>query len=328
MLPSVLAGQEQTVEVHPDRTLSRIAFGSCLKNPKGGDILDEVIKYQPDLFVWLGDNVYVDTWGQPERFDQLYGQLGANPRFRKLGEACPQLAIWDDHDYGHDNQDKTYPLKEQSKAAFGRFWKIPESSTFWSREGIYRAHEYGKPGKRVQVVLLDGRWHLDKANARQPDSYLGKAQWAWLEQVLKRPAELRLICSGVQVVKLNDNGAEWEMWGDHPGERKRLFELIERTKANGVIFLSGDMHFAEIYKTTDTGYSLYDITASGLDQAYPHAGKALPGPQQVGKSLIRSTNFGGVVIDWPKRTLKLELLDGEGGLFLSHPVALEELRPR
>lgn len=45
----------ELVEVHQDHTLDHITFGSCLKNPSGGAIMDQVAKLQPDLFVWLGD---------------------------------------------------------------------------------------------------------------------------------------------------------------------------------------------------------------------------------------------------------------------------------
>ena len=322
------ADPDKVTEAQADQKLSRIAFGSCLRDPSGAAILDKIVDYQPDLFVWLGDNLYVDTMDQPERFEQLYGQLGANPRYQKLKAACPQLAIWDDHDYGADNHHKDYPLKKESKAAFGKFFDVPVTSPFWEREGIYRALEYGQPGRKVQMILLDGRWFLDKKKPQAKDSYLGKAQWAWLEEVLKRPADLRVICSGVQVIKLNANGGNWEMWGHHPSERKRLFDLIESTKANGVVFISGDMHFGEIFRTTQTSYPLHDITASGLDQIHPHAGKTQEGPEQsqVGESLIKSLNFGGLVIDWDKRVIHLEILNGQGELHLRHSVPLKELQ--
>ncbi|QTN32448.1 alkaline phosphatase family protein [Akkermansiaceae bacterium] len=326
-LPATLfAGRDQVAEIQADHAVGRIAFGSCLRKPDGAQILDKVLAYKPDLFIWLGDNIYADTLDQPARFDELYGRLGANPRFQKLSDTCPQLAIWDDHDYGADNSGMTYPLKEPSKLAFGKFWRVPEKSAFWHREGIYRAVEYGSAGQRVQVILLDGRWHLDQANPAEKGSYLGEAQWAWLGEVLERPAKVRVICSGVQVIKLNGNGKNWEMWGHHPTERQRLFDLIGSTKAAGVVFISGDMHFGEIFKTTDTAYPFHDITASGMDQIHGHAGKTQPGPEQIGSSLIKSLNFGGLVIDWEKSVLQLEILNGEGEAFLSHPVPLGDLQ--
>ena len=83
------AQDNKIAEVQAEKELSRIAFGSCLRKPSGAEILDKVVDYKPDLFVWLGDNIYVDTYDKPERFEQLYGQLGANPRYQKLKAACP-----------------------------------------------------------------------------------------------------------------------------------------------------------------------------------------------------------------------------------------------
>ena len=323
---AALAQDNRNAEVQADKQLSRIAFGSCLRKPSEAEILDKVLDYEPDLFVWLGDNIYVDTYDKPERFEQLYGQLGANPRYQKLKATCPQLAVWDDHDYGMNNHHKDYPLKDLSKVAFGKFWDVPATSAFWAREGIYRCVEYGQPGKKVQMILLDGRWFLDKENMEAKDSYLGKEQWAWLEQVLKRPADIRVICSGVQVIKLNAEGKNWEMWGHQPSEKKRLFDLIESTKANGVVFISGDMHFGEIYREKAASYPLYDLTASGMDQKYPKSGKVHPGQDQIGESLIKSLNFGGIVIDWEKAMLHLEILNGEGELHLRHSVPFKDLK--
>ncbi|MCH7225395.1 hypothetical protein [Haloferula sp. A504] len=39
-----------------------------------------------------------------------------------------------------------------------------------------------------------------------------------------------------------------------------------------------------------------------------------------------SGDLVGVVIDWAKAVLQLELLNGEGGVFLRHPVPLEDLQ--
>lgn len=310
-----------------ERTLTRIAFGSCLKDASGGAILDKVVAFKPDVFVWLGDNVYIDTNDKPELFKQRYDALGANSRFQKLNATCPNLAIWDDHDYGNDNVGKTYPLKAHSKEQFGAFWKVPKTEAFWGREGIYRAYEYGPSERRVQVILLDGRTFLDQQNANQKDAYLGAAQWAWLEKVLERPAKLRLICSGVQVVRNNGQGKSWEMWGHFPGERQRLFDLIAQTKANGVVFLSGDMHFAEIYRTTQTAYPLYDVTASGLDTVWEKLGKSR-GPddfERVGESLL-GENFGSIEIDWRGDAgIRLQVRNNLGVVYTERRVLLDEL---
>lgn len=309
------------------QTLTRIAFGSCLKDARGGAVLDKVLAFKPDVFIWLGDNVYIDTNDKPELFKQRYDALGANPRFQTLNEACPNLAVWDDHDYGNDNVGMNYPLKRHSKQVFGRFWNVPEGDAFRERDGIYRALEYGPSDQRVQVILLDGRWFLDQQHADQKDAYLGAAQWAWLEKVLERPAKLRLICSGVQVVRVNDEGKGWEMWGHFPGERQRLFDLIAKTRANGVVFLSGDMHFAEIHRTTHTAYPLYDVTASGIDTVWKKIGKSR-GPydyEHVGQSLL-AENFGSIEIDWHSDpSVRLQIRNAQGEVHSEQRVGLDEL---
>ncbi len=72
---SLFAEDDRLAEVQADHAVSRIAFGSCLRKPSGAEILDQVVAYKPDLFVWLGDNIYVDTMDKPARFDELYGSL-------------------------------------------------------------------------------------------------------------------------------------------------------------------------------------------------------------------------------------------------------------
>ncbi|MET0658010.1 MAG: hypothetical protein ABW110_07620 [Steroidobacteraceae bacterium] len=41
--------------------LTRIAFGSCAKQDKEQPIWDAVLASKPDLFIFLGDNIYGDT---------------------------------------------------------------------------------------------------------------------------------------------------------------------------------------------------------------------------------------------------------------------------
>ncbi len=105
---------------------------------------------------------------------------------------------------------------------------------------------------------------------------LVEAQWAWLEERLREPAELRLIVSSMQVPV---QGHGWERWGNLPGERARLFELLRTTKANGVVFLSGDRHFAGLCRRHEGApCSLFEIASSTActGRAPTRAGATLP----------------------------------------------------
>ena len=128
--------------------------------------------------------------------------------------------------------------------------------------GVYHARTFGPAGRRIQVILLDTRYFrgaLERSTARgvpgdgRPVRYspshdpmssmLGDAQWAWLEERLREPAELRLVVSSIQVVA-EDHG--FEGWSRLPLERERLLALVDETGAEGVLFLSGDRHLAEL----------------------------------------------------------------------------------
>jgi alkaline phosphatase D len=98
---------------------------------------------------------------------------------------------------------------------------------------------------------------------------LGAEQWLWLEAELAKPADLRLICSGSQF-SIEYNG--YEAWANFPYEQKRMLELIKKARANGVIFLTGDVHYAEISKLEEPGlYPIYDVTASGITSTWDFA---------------------------------------------------------
>jgi alkaline phosphatase D len=153
---------------------------------------------------------------------------------------------------------------------------------------------------------------------------LGAAQWAWLEAELRRPAELRLVVSSVQVLA---EGHGWERWGNLPRERQRLFDLIARTGARGVLFLSGDRHVGGLYATDGEGvaYRLTELTSSGINKFFPGAGD-LPG-NRLGAVYGRE-NFGTVDVDWWAGTVTLAVRGMNGDKVREATVALADLTPR
>ena len=147
---------------------------------------------------------------------------------------------------------------------------------------------------------------------------LGEAQWKWLEETLREPADLRVIASSIQVVSTTHG---WETWGNFPKERERLLALLGKTKANGVLIFSGDRHSAEISKLEGAlPYPLFDVTASAMNQ------RQRPGeednPHRVG-DLYFSENFGMLKINWskPSPRVTMEIRDLEGKVVRTAQVA-------
>ena len=67
--------------------------------------------------------------------------------------------MWDDHDYGLNDAGAEFMGKDESKRQFLTFFGEPSGSPRWQRPGVYDAKIFGPPGKRVQVILLDGRYN-------------------------------------------------------------------------------------------------------------------------------------------------------------------------
>jgi alkaline phosphatase D len=342
-------------ECAEEPTLSRFAFGSCAKQDRPQPIWNAVVETAPQLFVFLGDNIYGDTEDM-SLLRERYQLLGNQPGYRKLKAACPILATWDDHDYGVNDGGSEYPKKRESQQAFLDFFDVPQDDIRRTREGIYSAQVSGPAGRRVQIILLDTRYFRSPLktgfqpgepgegqrgiyvpNTNADATMLGEAQWSWLEEQLKVPAELRFIGSSVQVIA-DEHG--WEKWGNFPRERERLFALIRKTQARGVVFLSGDRHLAEIARfpadhPQGVGYPLFDVTSSSLNAPsgnFTKAGTRFANEinsYRVGLTYF-DTNFGTVQIDWdqPDPVVRLQVRDEAGTVVVQQRVRLSELGPR
>ncbi len=320
------AAPRQSPVLAPGTRLTRIAFGSCATQDDPQPIWRSILAVNPQLFLFIGDNIYGDTEDM-EEMRAKYRQLAEIPGFARLRRLVPVMATWDDHDYGLNDGGADFAGRRESQQVFQDFWGIAAASPLRKREGVYDAAVFGPAGNRVQVILLDTRYHRSALRPRPagapgvgryvPDetpgkTMLGEEQWRWLEAQLRQPAEVRLIASSIQVVA-EDHG--WEKWMNLPRERERLYGLIRTTGARGVIFLSGDRHLAELSMMDGgLGYPVYDLTASGMNNA-SHVWR----PYEVNRHRVGTMNwgdnFGLLTIDWrsadPVIAMQIRDLDGE-----------------
>jgi alkaline phosphatase D len=318
--------------------LFRVAFGSCLRQHEPVPIWGAIQSVRPDVFLMIGDNVYADT-RDPEEMRSAYELLGAQTGFQDLRRLCPVHATWDDHDYGENDAGAEYPMREVSEAIFLDFFQIPADAPQRSRPGVYAAHEYGPPERRVQIILLDTRFFRGprKRGPSTPEcprtrylpnddpevSMLGEAQWRWLEAQLRRPARLRILASSTQVIPTEHC---YEKWANLPKERERLLRMLSATAVEGVVLISGDRHHAEISRLDGAiGYPLYELTSSSLNAAGGIEGE--PNRFRLTPDNFREDNFGVVEVDWslPQPTVSLQIRDAHGRLAMEHRIGLMEL---
>ena len=91
--------------------VTRIAFGSCANQNGPQSIFRTIAAEKADVFVFLGDTVYVDRKNGiiPGRFlpaslaqmKESFDFRANQPEFRAIAESgAEMMAMWDDHDYG------------------------------------------------------------------------------------------------------------------------------------------------------------------------------------------------------------------------------------
>jgi alkaline phosphatase D len=299
-------------------------------------MLERTVTLPMDLFIFLGDNVYADTHDM-EVMRARYDALKQSRFFQALRRKAPILATWDDHDYGTNDGGAEYPMRREAQREFLDWLDVPANSPRRAQEGIYYAQTFGPPGRQVQVILLDTRYFRSPLrlgnhgaepsggpyvpNSDPAATMLGARQWAWLEAELRKPADVRLIVSSIQFVS-EFSGAE--AWANLPLEKERFLELIRRTNARGVLFLSGDRHWCELSRMDGPlGYPLYDLTASAMTQRHPR-GTPTPNRYRHQARTYHDANVGRLEIDWtsPAPKLTLQILDVQGAVQIEEIVTL------
>ncbi|MCT4622050.1 MAG: alkaline phosphatase family protein, partial [Schleiferiaceae bacterium] len=278
----------------------KIAFGSCNDEDEPSPIFESIANQEPDLFIWLGDNVYADS-DVHDSIIAAYQKLEEEDHYlRFVNTGVKIMGTWDDHDYGQNDAGKEWGIKDESKDALLNFLKVDEGDDIRFREGVFNSRSFGDYDE-IKVILLDTRYFRDslvededpdkRYTANPKGDVLGKAQWEWLEyEMSDTNAKVVIIGSSIQVLA-QDHG--WEKWANFPTAQEKLMTLINQSAAK-VVLISGDRHFGEVSKVMRKE-PIYDVTSSGLN--HPFIAEADSNRFRVGP-VISQQNFGLLNISW------------------------------
>ena len=166
--------------------VTTLAYGSCNKPSKTESNLfwKQISDVNPDRLLLLGDNIYADklsvggfkgaTWASLKSiYEDLARDQYFNSLIEKIGGMANVLATFDDHDYGINNGDKTFPLRNLSQQLFYDFFEVPNDSIRRQRSGVYSSTLYQVDHEKmaIKIILLDTRSNKDKFNMWY-DNYL------------------------------------------------------------------------------------------------------------------------------------------------------------
>lgn len=268
-------------------------------------------KKKSDFMVWLGDDVYY----LKKDFSSYDGMFNLNVRLRRTFKKYrdflatqPNYAIWDDHDFGPDNCNQTFALRDSSLKVFKGMWPntYPAGEQFNGNYFNFRYYD-------AEFFMMDCRFHRgEEGDTAGP--FFGETQLIWLKnKLLMSDATFKFIAIGTQV--LNDNNFG-ESYADYPRERNELLDFIAANNIKGVLFLTGDKHYSELSKRMWNGYPMYDFTCSPL--TFPPLPRRLLGAYSNGNRVPGSDyghrNFGRISFSGPlgDRSMKIEIIGRSG----------------
>jgi alkaline phosphatase D len=315
----------------------KAAVGSCAYanepqydrpgKPYGGDpsIFKSIAAAQPDLMLWLGDNVYLREadWNTRTGILHRYTHARSLPEMQPLLSQAHHYAIWDDHDFGPNDADHAFIHKDKTLDAFKCFWANP-SYGLDGQPGITTMFSWSD----CDFFLLDNRYHRTGPGlAGGEGTLLGQAQLDWLIDALAASqASFKFIAVGGMVISTCDNYEDYIHI--YPKERKALLDAIQREKIEGVVFLTGDRHHTELSKYhPEGGIPIYDWTVS------PLTSKSYPGDGEQNTLLVKGSeftdpNFGMIEVtgEFRSRKLTLRVCDAAGKVQWSQEIQQPEFK--
>ncbi len=306
----------------PDFT---VAMGSCTfindapydrpNKPYGSnyEIFESIRAKQPDLMLWLGDNFYYREadWYSETGLRYRAAHTRATPEMQALLAAAQHYAIWDDHDFGPNDSDRTYILKETAREVFADYWANPTYGMD-GKEGITTMFQYGD----VDFFLMDNRWFRtpNRCKACPDKQYFGRKQLDWLiESLAASSAPFKIVASGGMILT-NFKGHE-NFIHLATEERDYLLKRIDEEKIKGVVFVTGDVHYSVLSKMqTPSGITLLDMTTSPLTSGLHNNPKDVNDFRVEGTQVSDQHTFTLMKFSGKRNARKLEIiLCGEKG---------------
>ena len=306
-----------------------IALGSCAyvneeKYDRPGKaygdnygIFETIAEENPDMMLWLGDNIYLREvdWFSRTGILRRYTHTRSLPEMQNLLATANHYAIWDDHDYGPNDATRTFPFKEETLNAFKLFWANNNYGVN-NLGGITTAIEYGD----AHFFFLDNRWHRSEYNmATIKEQMLGEEQIDWLIELLKYSrAPFKFVAVGSQIL---NTAAVYENYANYEEERSRLLNRIAQEGITGVIFLTGDRHHTEMSEVEIDGVKIYDLTVSPLTSGTHNPGDE-KNDNRIEGSLINEHNYGLLNISGARkeRVVNIEIKSASGKSLYSYEI--------
>ena len=321
----------------------RVYMGSCAYtevytrggNPYGANhhIFDTLASRMqadalPHFMLWLGDNLYLrgpsKTFAAPAEYSTAahmelrYRSVRAMLQLRNLFAATHHYAIWDDHDYGPDNADKTFELKQDSLRLFRSYWPNPAMGSA-EQPGTWCSFRQ----EDAEFFLLDSRWNRDAEGGptTEEKAQFGRAQLEWLKSSLAASkARFKVVAGGSQFLSEGAGSG----WHRYPNEREAFLAWLAKEKPPGLVLLSGDRHHTAVFRREVEGWAVHEFTCSPLTSRVSKLSNAdLAHGGLVKECVVENQNYGTLEFSGQgaERRLTARCFDADGALLWTRVLA-------
>jgi alkaline phosphatase D len=312
-----------------------VAFGSCM-NPVEvpyQTIWNKALQFRPAAFLFIGDINYMPGDGAGYGDDREIVRLAMAgyhreardvPGVRTLMATTPSYGIWDDHDYGPNNSDRTFKWRDESIGIYNRYW--PNVKTH--DNGVYHSFRIAD----AEFFMLDNRANRDPNEAQDRAAMFGPEQMAWLRNGLKAStATFKILANGNTMAA--GNGENWSHFGS---ERDDFLKWMFGENITGVVFIAGDWHVGTLNRLhrPQDDYPIYELLSSNLGvrklpiDTGPTA--TAGGNHHSAANTYPGYNFGALSFSGKKdaRTITLQIIDEEGNVRIHRRLGENDLKPR
>jgi alkaline phosphatase D len=311
-----------------------VAFGSCM-NPVDvpyQSIWNKAVQFRPAAFLFIGDINYMPGheagYGDDKEIVRLamagyHREARDVPGVRTLMATTPSYGIWDDHDYGPNNSDRTFKWRDESIGIYNRYW--PNVKTH--QNGVYHSFRIAD----VEFFMLDDRANRDPNEAPDRAAMFGNEQMEWLRNGLKAStATFKILANGNTMA--TPYGENWAHFGT---ERDDFLKWMFGNSITGVVFIAGDWHVGTLNRLhrPQDDYPLYELLSSNANVRKQPINTDLTanagGNHHSAANTYSGYNFGALWFSGKKdaRSITLQIIDENGNVRIHRRLGENDLKP-
>jgi alkaline phosphatase D len=227
-----------------------VTFGavSCIGGNEPWPSLSHAAAENLDFFCLLGDTIYADYGTDAFQYETKWDTALSTQGLRDVTASTSLIATWDDHEvannYSFETTEGIDALFPEGLAAFRRALPLGVGPG----GGIWRKLSWGPT---LDVLVLDCR------GERRDGNYISVAQMDWLKaELLSSTARFKIVLNSVPITDLSaifGSAQQSDRWSGYPTQRAEILSHIRDNGVEGVLWITGDVHYAQIGRVDPAG---------------------------------------------------------------------------